>query len=211
MSEPVEGTDDAWAPVTARRAHLFIMSGPSGAGKSTIVKRLLAETGLWHSVSMTTRPPREGEVDGVDYVYVSREAFSRAVEAGEMIEHATVHGELYGTPRRPVEERLASGTDVLLDVDVQGARAVRSAIPEAVLVFVAAPSREVLEDRLRSRRSETEEKVLARMRRADEEMRHASEYDYLVVNEELDRAVADATAVVAAERMRIARRRRAAN
>jgi guanylate kinase len=202
-----ERASDPFAP-PVRRPVLFVFSGPSGVGKSTLVRRLIERTELWRSVSMTTRKPRAGERDGADYIFVSREEFDRAVRDGDLIEHATVHGESYGTPRRPVEERLAEGKDVLLEIDVQGALAVRSRFPGARLVFVAPPSAEALEARLRSRRTEPEEKIVARMRRAREEMAAVGEYDYVIVNEDLDRAVADAEAVVRAERLRLADTRR---
>jgi guanylate kinase len=181
---------------------LFVFSGPSGVGKSTLVRRLVEAAGLWRSVSMTTRAPRAGEVEGADYAFVSRGEFDRAAGGGELLEHATVHGERYGTPRGPVERALAEGRDVLLEIDVQGALAVRSAEPAARLVFVAPPSREALESRLRSRRTEPEEKVRLRMERAEEEMALAGEYDFVIVNDDIDRAVADAVRFVRAERRR---------
>jgi len=185
---------------------LIVLSGPSGAGKSTIVRRVVAAGGVWLSVSMTTRAPRPGEEDGRDYIFVTREEFDRVVAAGGLLEHATVHGESYGTPRAPVARTLAGGRDVLLEIDVQGARQVREADREAVLVFVAPPSREVLERRLRDRRSETEDKILARLKRADEEVRLRLEYDYLVVNDVLERAVEEVLAIISAERNRMRRR-----
>lgn len=187
---------------------LVVMSGPSGAGKSTLARRLaLAEGRIWRSVSMTTRAPRAGEQDGIDYLFTTREEFARAVERGAVLEHAMVHGEMYGTPGGPVTERLLQGRDVLLEIDVQGAVAVRKAAPDAVFIFVVPPSREVLERRLRERRSEDEDMIQSRLRRADEEVDLREQYDYLVTNDDLERAVADALAVMSAERNRMHRRR----
>ncbi len=187
---------------------LIVMSGPSGAGKSTLARRLaLAEGRIWRSVSMTTRAPRPGEFAGIDYLFTTREEFARAVERGAVLEHAMVHGEMYGTPRGPVTERLLQGRDVLLEIDVQGAVVVRKAAPDAVLVFVVPPSREVLERRLRERRSEDEDMIQSRLRRADEEVELSEQYDYLVTNDDLDRAVAEVLAAMSAERNRTHRRR----
>ncbi len=186
---------------------LIVMSGPSGAGKSTLARRLaLAEGRIWRSVSMTTRAPRPGEFDGIDYLFTTREEFARAVESGAMLEHARVHGEMYGTARAPVTERLLQGRDVLLEIDVQGAAVVRKAAPDAVFIFVVPPSRDVLKHRLLERRSEDEGMIQSRLRRADEEVRLLEQYDYLAINDDLERAVADVLAIVSAERNRMHRR-----
>ncbi len=183
------------------------MSGPSGAGKSTLARRLaLAEGRIWRSVSMTTRAPRPGELDGIDYLFTTREEFARAVERGGLFEHAMVHGEMYGTPRAPVTERLLQGRDVLFEIDFQGAVAVRKAAPDAVFIFVVPRSREVLEHRLRERRSEDEDMIQSRLRQADEEVGLREQYDYLVTNDDLERAVADVLAIASAERNRMPRR-----
>jgi guanylate kinase len=186
---------------------LLVISGPSGAGKSTIARRLTErESRIWPSVSMTTRRPRPGELDGVDYFFVSREEFGLARDTGQLLEHATVHGELYGTPRQRVVERLTEGRDVLLEIDVQGASRVREAAPEAVTIFVMPPSREVLLERFRARGTEAEEAVAARVKAADEEVRRAGEYDYVVINDEIERAVSEVVAIVTSERNRAWRR-----
>jgi guanylate kinase len=187
---------------------LLVLSGPSGAGKSTLARRLaVEEPRVWRSVSMTTRPPREGEHDGIDYLFVSREEFARRRREGSFLEWAEVHGELYGTPRAPVVDRLLQARDVLLEIDVQGASQVRRSAPGSVLVFVVPPSRAVLEERLRERASESEGKIASRLRMADREVGRAREYDYVVVNDELARAVSDVLAVVTAERNRASGRR----
>jgi guanylate kinase len=186
---------------------LLIVSGPSGAGKSTMARRLSSmDNRIWRSVSMTTRPPRAGEMTGIDYLFVSRDEFQRAIADRSLLEYAQVHGEFYGTPRGPVVDRLTQGRDVLLEIDVQGATQVKRVAGEAVLVFVAPPSRAVLERRLRDRNSETEERVQARLAAADSELERAREYDYYVVNDDLEKATADLLSIVTAERSRIQRR-----
>ena len=186
---------------------LLVLSGPSGAGKSTLARRLAsADSRIWRSVSMTTRAPREGERNGIDYIFVTREEFARAIEKGEMLEYAEVHGELYGTPRAPVADRLLQGRDVLLVIDVQGGMQIRRAAPDAVLIFVLPPSRAALEARLRERGSEDERVLRMRLKTADAEVAMARKYDYLVINDDLDRAVAELLAVASAERNRTSRR-----
>jgi len=155
---------------------------------------------------MTTRAPREGERNGIDYIFVTREEFARAIEKGEMLEYAEVHGELYGTPRAPVADRLLQGRDVLLVIDVQGGMQIRRAAPDAVLIFVLPPSRAALEARLRERGSEDERVLRMRLKTADAEVAMARKYDYLVINDDLDRAVAELLAVASAERNRTSRR-----
>ena len=187
---------------------LLVLSGPSGAGKSTLARMLaLADSRIWRSVSMTTRAPRDGERDGIDYIFVPRADFERARRGEELLESAVVHGEVYGTPRAPVVERLVQGRDVLLEIDVRGAMQVKKRAPDAVLLFVRPPSRAVLEQRLRERGSESEESIRVRLADADEEVRHAGEYDYVVPNDELSRAVSEITSVITAERSRVRRRR----
>jgi guanylate kinase len=186
---------------------LLVLSGPSGAGKSTVAQRLgQADSRIWRSVSMTTRAPRPGETNGIDYYFVAPERFTQERGAGSLLEGAKVHGESYGTPRRPVVERLLQNRDVLLEIDVQGAVQVRRSVADAVFIFVRPPSRVVLEQRLRDRASETEEAILSRLAEADKEMALASGYDYLVINDDLDRAVADILSVIVAERSRTHRR-----
>ncbi|MHC4201748.1 MAG: guanylate kinase [Planctomycetota bacterium] len=186
---------------------LVVLSGPSGAGKSTLARELArAESRIWRSVSMTTRAPREGEHDCIDYIFVSREEFERARAGRALLESAVIHGELYGTPRTPVVERLLQGRDVLFEIDVQGAMQVKKKAPEAILIFVRPPSRAVLETRLRERGTESEEKIQARLGAAAEEILRARAYDYLVVNDDVERAVSEIVSVMTAERSRVRRR-----
>jgi guanylate kinase len=187
-----------------RRGLMLVLSSPSGAGKSTIARALLAEDGeLSMSVSVTTRPPRPGEQNGVDYVFIDATTFAAMVADGALLEHATVFGNSYGSPRRPVEETLAAGRDVLFDVDWQGTQQLRqNARNDLVSVFILPPSRAELERRLRARAQDPEEVVRARMARAADEMSHWAEYDYIVVNRDVERAVAEIEAILAAERLR---------
>ncbi len=179
-----------------------MIAAPSGAGKSTIIRSILErENAVFLSVSVTTRAPRPGEVDGVHYYYRSQDAFAQMAANGDLLEHAVVFGRGYGTPRAPVEAALASGRDVALDVDWQGYRQVKAALPgDAVGVFILPPSLAVLEARLRGRRSDDEPEILRRMQAARAEISHWSEFDHVVVNETLEACVATVQAVLVAAR-----------
>jgi guanylate kinase len=180
---------------------LVVLAGPSGVGKGTIVERLLArDPELWESVSYTTRPPRPGEVDGVDYHFVSRAEFEALRDTGGFLESFEVFGDLKGTPRAPVEERLAAGGDVLLEIDVQGALAVREVFPEAVLVFVKPPSADELRRRLTTRAAGPAEDLEARLAAAAAEEAKAGEFDAVVVNDDVERAVDQVAGILVAPR-----------
>jgi guanylate kinase len=182
---------------------VFIISAPSGSGKSTLVSRLLAkDSGLMFSISYTTRKPRGTEVDGKNYCFVSRETFEAMIANNEFLEWAQVFGNYYGTHRGVLEAARQQGRDLVLDIDVQGARQLKSQIPEAVTVFILAPSRQILEERLRARDEDKEEVIQRRLRDAAREIRNYEAYDYVLINRDLDRSDAVMSAIVSAERVR---------
>lgn len=190
-----------------RRGVCLVIAAPSGAGKSTITRRLLElEPALSLSVSVTTRGPRAGEVDGVHYHFIGQDQYDAMVSAGELLEWAGVFGKSYGTPRGPVEAALASGRDVVFDIDWQGYRQMRAALPEDVVgLFVLPPSVEELERRLRGRGTDSAEVIAGRMAAARAEMSHAAEFDFVLVNDALDRAVEEARSVLVAARLAVRR------
>jgi guanylate kinase len=184
---------------------LFVVAAPSGAGKSTLVNALLErEPQISLSISHTTRPPRPGEQYGRHYFFVERPDFEREIADGIFLEHAEVHGNLYGTSRTVVEEKLAGGSDVLLEIDWQGARQVRKGKPECVSVFILPPSRAELERRLRGRGSDAPDVIERRLFNSREEIAHAHEFDYIIVNDRFEDALADLQAIVRAVRLRSA-------
>jgi len=171
------------------KARLIVLSGPAGAGKTTVAEMLCKETGIARSVSATTRQPRPGEVDGRDYHFITEAEFEQRVARGEFLEHATVHGHRYGTPRAPIEEALRRGESRLLVIDVQGAMQVKAAFPDALLIFLDAPD-EALEERMAARGTETETERRTRRRKAQLERNYKEHYDFYVVNDNLQDTVA---------------------
>jgi len=188
----------------ARRGLMLVLSSPSGAGKTTLSRRLLKEDGrIALSVSVTTRPPRRGEIDGRDYHFIDRPRFDAMVARGELLEWAQVFGNCYGTPRAPVEAMLAKGDDVLFDIDWQGTQQLREkADRDLVSVFVLPPSIPDLEKRLRARAQDDDAVIRERMSKAADEMSHWAEYDYVVINREIEPAFAEVRSILAAERLK---------
>ena len=183
---------------------LFIVSAPSGTGKTTLVERLVRDMqGISMSRSYTSRPPRPGEADGVDYNFISRERFEAMIANGDLLEHAEVFGNWYGTGAAETRRTLAGGGDVVLVIDVQGARKVRNASFEHVGIFVLPPSFEILEDRLRRRSKDSEVQIQRRLAVAQQEVAAVAEYEYVVINDDVDSAVARLRAIVEAERSRL--------
>ena len=189
----------------ARRGLLLILSSPSGAGKSTLAKRLMAwDPTIRFSVSATTRKPRPGEVDGGDYYFIQRADFKAQVADGEMLEHAEVFGNFYGSPKGPVEQAMLEGSDTLFDIDWQGNQQIRNSAlgRNAVSIFVLAPSIAELERRLRGRAQDSDEVIAGRMAKSRDEISHWAEYDYVLVNRNIDATEAQLKTILTAERMR---------
>ena len=180
------------------KGKLYVFSGPAGVGKGTILKNAMSKLpNMKFSVSCTTRSPRPGlDREGETYYFISEDEFRRRIDAGEFLEYADVHGHLYGTLRRTVEDALAEGSDIVLEIDVQGAKLVKEKMPEAVTIFVKPPSIEELIRRLKGRGSESAAEQALRIRNAEEELSHAAEYDHVIINDMLDRAVNDFIKIV---------------
>jgi guanylate kinase len=191
-------------PALGRRGLALVLSSPSGAGKTSIARGLLeAEPELEMSVSVTTRPNRPGEVDGKDYHFIDNATFTKLVADGELLEHATVFGNSYGTPREPVEQALASGRDVLFDIDWQGTQELADKMPrDLVTVFILPPSSAELKRRLTQRAADSAEVIAGRMAKAASEMSHYPEYDYVIVNRDLDKSIERVRTILSAERQR---------
>lgn len=182
---------------------VYVISAPSGSGKSTLVRRVLdSDPKLTFSISYTTRAPRGTEKNGQNYHYVDRHSFEQMIANGEFLEHAEVFGNYYGTHRSYLDQAEAVGRDLVLDIDVQGASQLRKKIPDAVSIFILAPSREELEKRLRARSEDAHDVIERRLREAAEEIEHYDQYDYVLVNQEVEQSVMRLRSIIAAERMR---------
>jgi guanylate kinase len=201
--EPLSELEPGEHAADLRMTTVFIISAPSGSGKSTLVSRLLAsDPGLRFSVSYTTRAPRGLEKPGESYVYITREEFRRRIDLGEFLEHAEVFGNYYGTHVEVLDRAQAEGKDLILDIDVNGARQLKERIPEAVSIFILPPSRDILEQRLRSRSEDSEEVIRRRLSDAAEEIRNYKQYDYVLVNHQVEESTATLWSIIRAERVR---------
>ena len=185
------------------KGQLFIISGPSGVGKGTIAQRLLQDMDITFSVSMTTRAPRPGEVNGKDYIFATDEEFDKTIEEDGFLEYAGNFGNRYGTPKAPILEKLNAGQDVLLDIDIQGAINVKKTYPKGVFIFILPPSMAELRKRITGRGTETPESLARRLGKAMEEISYIDKYDYCIVNGELEEAIARAKAILVAEHSRV--------
>lgn len=179
-----------------KKGVLTVISGFSGAGKGTIMKKLIAEYPYFLSTSATTRAPREGERDGVEYYFHTREEFEQMIAGGELIEWAEYVGNYYGTPKKAVEQQLAEGKNVLLEIEMQGGMLVKKQFPEAVMIFIAPPSAEILKERLIGRKTESEEEISRRLKRAAEETIYMDKYEYIVINDKLEEAVKQVHSII---------------
>lgn len=186
-----------------KRGTLFVVTGPSGAGKGTVLKKVMAATDhLYFSISATTRAPRPGEIHGVHYHFITRESFAQLIREERLLEHAEYVGNFYGTPLDPVLEHLAQGDDVILEIEIQGAKQVKARYPEAALVFIAPPSFDELERRLRGRGTETEETILRRMDTARRECAHMDAFQYIVLNDTPENGAYELRSIITAHRCR---------
>lgn len=196
----------------SERGALIVVSGPSGAGKSTIISKVMQkDPSIVFSVSATTRTPRAGETNGVNYFFVTREKFQSMIENGELLEHAEYVGNCYGTPKAPVIESIESGKSVVFDIEVQGAAQIKAQCPEAILIFVVPSDFSQIEKRLRSRGTDSEEKIQRRLQAARRECARAQNYDYVVLNDDLDKAAEEMRSIIIAEKCKMANRKQYLN
>ncbi|MGN1304151.1 MAG: guanylate kinase [Oscillospiraceae bacterium] len=188
--------------MTMNKGTLFIISGPSGCGKGTVLDEVLKQDNIYYSVSATTRAPRPGEVDGVNYHFLSKDEFEKLIENNGVLEYASYCGNYYGTPKKPVEDMLAEGKNVILEIEVQGALKVMEKCPEAVSVFILPPSIKELRRRLHKRGTESEEVIEKRIGEAEGEIRKAVNYDYVMINGELEIAVSDLLSIINSQKLK---------
>jgi guanylate kinase len=199
---------DTIAPEESTRGILFVVSSPSGGGKGTLIQRVLKQVPyLSYSVSYTTRAPRNGEVEGREYFFVTPEKFQTMVADGEFLEWAHVHGKLYGTSRQQVSREVCEGRDIILEVDVQGAASVRELVTDSVSIFILPPSIEILRQRLIARGTDSQQELELRLRHAPEELKHYKTFDYVIINDEVERAAEQLSCIIEAERAGLARQK----
>lgn len=186
-----------------KKGQLFIVSGPSGAGKGTICQKLVSEMEVELSISMTTRSPRPGEIDGINYYFVTREEFEQAIQEGDLLEYAEVYGNFYGTPKKKVLDKMAEGKDVVLEIDIQGALKVRKEYPQGIYIFILPPSMTELRKRITRRGSDSPDSIELRLGKTLSEVSYIDKYNYCVINEDLEEAVARVKAIILAEHSRV--------
>ena len=191
---------------TRKKGNLIVISGPSGAGKGTIIKSLLSSVeDVWLSISMTSREMRKGDIPDVSYYFVSKEEFEDRIEKGIFLEYATYNGEYYGTPKSKILDKLKQGIDVILEIEIQGALKIKEILPETLFIFILPPSMNELKKRLINRKTDSKEKIISRFKRAYQEINEVTKYNYVVVNDDIDKAVRKVDAILISERCRVDR------